>query len=145
MLEAFQTSTELFNMMQTGEFKDVDEKFMPLVIAMAKMIKQQRARLGGAWSIAQAIPTRHLRDVLRKMLGPDLVFVVLNLTKDCQEKRIINRHGKASEELITMMTGFFDLYEPAGDDEENAVNIEITEEMTPDDVLEKVMQAVQAE
>ena len=36
------------------------------------------------------------------------------------------------------MTGFFDIYEPPGENERNTYNVEITDEMTPNDVLEKV-------
>ena len=36
------------------------------------------------------------------------------------------------------MTGIFDIYEPPGENERNTYNVEITDEMTPNDVLEKV-------
>ena len=35
-----------------------------------------------------------------------------------------------------------ELYEPAGEDEEGAVNVMITEDMSVDDVLQKVMEAI---
>ena len=37
--------------------------------------------------------SRAQRDLIRNILGPDLVFVVLNMTKECQEKRLHERHG----------------------------------------------------
>ena len=61
----------------------------------------------------------------------------------CQRKRIIVRHGEEQgESLVEMMGNFFDLYEPAGKDEENAYNVEIDEDMTKDQVLQKVMDIV---
>ena len=35
------------------------------------------------------------------------------------------------------------LYEPAGDDEANAYNVTITEDMSPDDVIGKVLEITQ--
>ena len=34
------------------------------------------------------------------------------------------------------------LYEPAADDEENAYNVTITEDMSPDDVIDKVLEVI---
>ena len=42
-----------------------------------------------------------------------------------------------------MMVKFFDLYEPAGADEKNAYNIDITEDMSVEDVLKEVLKIVE--
>ena len=42
-----------------------------------------------------------------------------------------------------MMVKFFDLYEPAGTDEKNAYNIDITEDMSVEDVLQEVLKIVE--
>ena len=42
-----------------------------------------------------------------------------------------------------MLVKLYALYEPAGDDEENAYNVTITEDMSPDDVVERVLEIVQ--
>ena len=44
---------------------------------MSNCVNYERQRIGGDWVIAQAVPTRNLRDVIRKVLGTDLVFIVL--------------------------------------------------------------------
>ena len=41
------------------------------------------------------------------------------------------------------MEKFYDLYEPAGEDEKNAYNIDITEDMSVDDVIVKVLKIVE--
>ena len=41
-----------------------------------------------------------------------------------------------------MFDKMFDLYEPAGEGEEGAVNVTVTEEMSTDDVLKHVMEAI---
>ena len=42
-----------------------------------------------------------------------------------------------------MMVKFFDLYEPASADEKNAYNIDITEDMSVEDVLKEVLKIVE--
>ena len=36
-----------------------------------------------------------------------------------------------------------EIYEPAGDDEENTYNVIVTDDMSPDDVVQKVIEIVQ--
>ena len=36
----------------------------------------------------------------------------------------------------------FDLFEPAGEDEEGSHNVTVTEEMSPEDVLNRVMEVI---
>ena len=115
---------------------------MPSVKAMANDISKQRNRLGGDWSIAYAIPfSREQRDVIREILGPDLIFVIMNLSRDCRNQRLRKRHN--SEEFIKEVEKFVSLYEPAGENEENAINIDITEDMDQDDVVAKVLELFQ--
>ena len=45
-------------------------------------------------AIAQAINSSKQRDKLRKMIGPELIFIVLSMSKECQMKRIKARHGE---------------------------------------------------
>ena len=41
---------------------------------------------------------RETRDIRRKLLGAENVtFLVMNLTKDCQKKRLAHRHGEDSD------------------------------------------------
>ena len=126
---------------------EMNEKMSPMFHEMALDICKQRKRLGGDWAIAQAVFTRAQRDQLRKSIGPDLIFMVLNLTKECQGKRLANRHA-GDEEVGNMfaesLKKFYDLYEPAGEDEENAFNIDITEDMSIEDVVETVLKTAES-
>ena len=45
--------------------------------------------------------------------------------------------------LAALMEKFYDLYEPADEDEKNAYNIDITEDMSVEDVIEKVLKTVE--
>ena len=40
------------------------------------------------------------------------------------------------------MVNILNLYEPAGEDEVNAYNVTITEEMNPDDVVQKILEII---
>ena len=76
-----------------GNFENMEEIMVPYLDAAAKDIIKQRKRLGGDWSIAFAVFSRGQRKLLRKLLGKDLVFIVLNMTKECQKKRLESRHA----------------------------------------------------
>ena len=47
------------------------------------------------------------------------------------------------DDLEGTMKKFNALYEPAGDDEENAYNLIVNDEMSPEDVVQKVIDIVQ--
>ena len=95
---------------------------------MCDNILEERNRVGGDWVVAQAVPSRKLRDLIRSKLGADLVFVVLNLDKDLQQERL-----RAGMKMV---------YEPAEDDEENAVDLKVARDMQVDDVVSVIMSKV---
>jgi len=112
----------------------------------AQDIGRQVKRLGGNWAMASAVMSRKHREMIRKYMGyDDLTFMVLNMTKDCVKKRLIKRHGSSTfgENITEKMLNILNLYEPAGEDEVNAYNVTITEEMNPDDVVQKILEIVE--
>ena len=129
---------------QSMEFKDEHiEKMQPMFDLMAKDIIHQRKRLGGNMVIAQAIYSQKQRERMRKLIGPDLVFIVLGMSKGCQKKRVIARHGEDfPEAIMDLLIKAADIYEPAGAEEENAFNVVITEDDSRDDVLQKIMDII---
>ena len=55
--------------------------------------------------------------------------------------RIKSRHRDSmGGDLVNIMLNFFELCEPAGENEENAFNVTITEDMNRDDVMEKILE-----
>ena len=125
--------------------KEEVNKVMEIVSEdMANDILKQRQRIGGDWSIAFAVFSRKQRDIIRKVLGPDVIFMVLNLTKDCTKKRLTARHGEGdvADMINNTLLEFYKFYEKAGEDEENAFNIMIEEDMNSDDVIDKVMDII---
>ena len=69
-------------------------------------------------------------------MGPNLVFIVLNLTRKCTSARLKDRHGDSVGEGLE---NIHSIYQPAGVDEENAFNVDVDEEMTKEDVMQEVL------
>ena len=135
---------EVWENMRKGIFEGIEKKAKPFYELMSEYLVKERKRLGGNWAIAHAIFSRTQREFLRQKIGPELVFIVMNMSADCQRKRIEGRHGKAiDKEFLEILCKYAEMCEPAGDDEENAYNLDITEDMTKDDVMEKVYEIIQ--
>ena len=76
-----------FQKLSTGNFDDVNwELAKPFTYNVAKCIGEQKKRLGGNFVAAQAIHSRDVRNVVRKVL-PGSIFITLTLTKENQMKR----------------------------------------------------------
>ena len=120
-----------------------DLAIRPVLTIMGQDILMQKERLGGDFAVAQAVVSRESRALLREQMGPELVFIVLNLTKECQNGRINARHpGEEQKFFADLLHQMFDAYQPAGDDEDNAYNVTIDETKTPDDVMQDVLDII---
>ena len=129
-----------------GDFSTIGDGTitMPFYEVLAEDLVKQRNRLGGDWAIAQAVFSRKQRDFLRQQLGPKLVFIVMNLTAECQKKRVASRHGDSlGADFLKVLEDYAALCEPAGADEPNAYNLDIDENMSRDDVIKKLLEIVQ--
>ena len=132
-----------FEKIIAGSFDEVDwDKIKPFYACIAEDINTHKKRIGGDFAIAQAVTSREMRDHIRITL-PDCVFITMSLTKENQTKRVKERHGEdANEDFMNMLIKFAAMYEPAGEDEENAYNVEITEDMSREDVIQKILDIV---
>jgi len=110
---------------------------------LAKDLIKQRKRLGGDWAIAQAVFSRKQRDDLRNLIGPDLVFIVISMTKECQTQRIKKRHGDNIGAYADAFIKMAELYEPVGEDEKNAYSLVVSDDMSVDDVLKKAKEIIE--
>ena len=129
-----------------GEFFDCtmskeewDQKVEPFYGLMANYIAMQKKRLGGTFTVAHAVATKNGRTILRNKIGSNLVFIVLHMTKECQQERLQQRHGDNIGEGMENINSY---YEPAEDDEENTFNLTIDKGMTENDVMQKVLDIV---
>lgn len=121
-----------------GEDCDI-EKVKDYYTALCKDITSEKKRLGGNWVVAQAVPSKILRDHIRNELGKDLTFVVLHMTKDDQKKRIHARHGDTASAINDWLTKMYDLFEPAQKDEVNTIGVDVTNDMSRDDVMNLIL------
>ena len=68
-----------------------------------------------------------------------MIFILLNLTIECQTERLIRRHGEETEGIAEIMSQVHKLTEAAEIDEPNAINVTIEVDDTRQSVLEKVL------
>ena len=70
--------------------------------AMATDIRNEKKRIGGNFSIAHVLLTREMRDNVRRILGPDVIFILLRMSPEDRRKRVLMRH-KGDENVTQMM------------------------------------------
>ena len=130
---------EFGKLMQGKEFDTCNtEKYYS---ALCKDIKSEKNRMGGNWVVAQAVPTKHLRKHIKKELGSDVIFVLLNMSKKDQRNRIIARHGEEGGFLETLVN-IYDRFEPAADDEKDVITVNVTTDMSRDGLAEKIIDLI---
>jgi len=128
----------LINQDQLGKNQTKDtaptDRFYQL---MAEDILKERNRVGGDWIVAFALGKRREREVVRKVLGEDLLFVVLDISLDLVKKRLAGR-GKGEEELAKEHWK----YEPAGENEHNTVGFKIVEKASKQENANAVLDLI---
>ena len=115
------------------------EKTKPFYSNVSRDIDVQRKRIGGNFVIAQAVTSQNMRDHIRLTL-PDCTFITLTLTEENQLKRVRERHGEDCGKIVEKMNEFAKFYEGPGEGEKNTYNVDITENMAPKDVMNKVLE-----
>lgn len=126
-----------------GDFnRENAEKFYTF---MTECVVHERKRLGGDFAIAQAVPHRILRDTIRKIAGPDLIFILLIVPKETTLERLKKRHGEgeAADQMTEWCIKINEFYEPTGADEKNTFDVVITSDMSPTDVAKKIEEILQ--
>ena len=130
------------NKMTAGCYEDVDwNNLKPMYINIAKDVGFQKNRIGGNFVVAQAIHSQEFRNLIRSIL-PNCIFINLSMTQEGSKQRIQSRHGDQAGELWEFFSKEYELFEKPGEAEENTYNIDIDENMTPNDVLEKVLEVL---
>ena len=135
-------ASQEFKKMMKGNFDNYADKLQPLYKNMGHDIVEQSKRLGGDMIIAQAVFSRDQRDYLREIVGSKLIFLVFNMNKDCQMKRVTQRTPGIGEKYLQILYNYAEKCEPAAKDEINTYNLTITEEMTREDVKKTVLEFV---
>ena len=120
---------------------------------LARHILQERYRHGGnfvvAWSEAD---TKERRENIWKIVGPELIFVVLTtvdqslLQKRRQQRRQLWENYYTSEGLereVERHEDQMDQTDELKDDEYKVVSIEITDEMKVEEVANKIIELIE--
>ena len=141
-IETLEKANAAFMKMFQGSYEGLEENLQPFQELLVKHITQERERLGGDFAVASTVFSRKQRDQLRESLGPKLTFMVLNVSKECQVERLEKKHGDNPPKFTDILSKakYAELCELAGEDEKNAFNIEITKDMTREDVIQKVLE-----
>jgi len=137
--EVLKKTATLWQQLLTGqEYSKEDLKMF--YEALSEDIAIERKRIGGDWAVAGVAMNKEVRDIIRSTLGPNVIFVVLNMNQDDVKERLEARHKGHAGGLNMLMT-MFKICESANDvDEEKAINIMITKDMSKQDVVEKILQ-----
>ena len=103
----------------------------------------QKQRIGGKWVICQAVFRRRHREAIRRVIGKDLIMINLKLDTKYQKPRLEKRHGKnLGAPFMNYLLNMSKHMQEISDQEENTFEITVTEEMTEEDVLDKVLKII---
>jgi len=124
---------------EDGKEQD-DEIFKKYYSALCENIKAEKKRIGGNWAVAGVVFTKAIRDLIKRELGQDLIFVLLNMSIDEQKKRIMARHGENYDQMEWLLNR--DRFEPATEEEMNIINIDVTSNMDREDVVKTILERI---
>ena len=85
------TSSMWSDMMAGKEFSR--ELLLEFYEHLAQDIRREKERIGGDFAIATVILKKEAREHIRKILGSDLVIVILNMAREERRERVLGRHG----------------------------------------------------
>ena len=85
------TSSMWQNLMAGKEFNT--ELMLEFYELLALDIRREKERIGGDFAIATVILKKEAREHIRKILGSDLVIVILNMAGEERRERVLGRHG----------------------------------------------------
>jgi len=117
------------------EEKDLEECFQ----AMCEDITREKKRVGGDWAVACVLDYKKLRQLVRGWMGPELQIVVLDMSLEEQLDRVRKRHA-GHESAVDMAKAIYELSEPAGEEEANTIDLKVSSDMTPDEVVQKILE-----
>ena len=116
---------------------DFFERSKPLYKRLIESVIKQKERLGGTFAVAQAVPIQKTREYISEIAGPDLVFIVMNLSSRCVAARLKQRHGDSG--ITTELAKMHSKFQPAGEGERNSYNVTIDDNMSKQDVMRKIL------
>ena len=124
-----------------GLAKGLDfEKAKVFYQEMAKDIMKEKKRIGGHWVVSQAVLTKSLRNEISAIMGmKQVIHVTLNVDKEAQKERLEGRHGKSNAGVGKYFQTWYDLYELVDEENENGFTIDVSIDMTPENVAQAII------
>jgi len=104
---------------------------------MAENIKAEKERVGGDWIVAFALKKRLDRDIFRKVIGSDLLSIVLDISLELVKERLEGR-GKGEEALAQEHWQ----HQPAMKDEPRTVGFEIIRSRSKQENADAVLKLI---
>ena len=127
-------------------FKEYDNQILiDFYKEMAKFILKEKNKIGGDWVVAQAVPTRSMRDAVKEVLGDQCIFVTLHLSQETNAKRVDKRFSSvpAAEDVKKMYSDIcnkmYQVFEQAGQDEINTFNLDVDPDMDISQVTDTIL------
>ena len=128
----------LINQYQLGQNETTDRRPSDYYFKlMAENIKAERERVGGDWIVAFALKKRLDRDIFRKIIGPDLLSIVLDISLDLVKERLQGR-GEGEDALANEHWQ----HQPAGKDEPRTLGFEIIRERSKQENADAVFKLI---
>jgi len=109
---------------------------------MAEDIAKEKKRIGGDFAIAHVLLTVDFRALMRKLLGPDLIIIVLTMSSEDRWQRLIERQPGV-EPSTEVLDQFEKIMEEVENNEQNTIEIRVESAMTKDGVVAEIMQRVE--
>ena len=76
---------------------------------------------------------------MKEILGPEVVFVALNIEQDLQYQRVLQREKNPKSHRFQHMVKVFQFFDDVSREEEDDIRINVTEEKTTDDIAREIL------
>merc|ERR1719422_637730 len=124
----------------TGREFDI-ETMLEFYKHLALDIKREKERIGGDFAVATVLMNRETRDQLRRILGDQLVIVLLTMSMEERRERILVRHS-GDKATADRMDHFTRLMKPLEKDEPNCWEVKVTGDMSRAEVVEEILRSI---
>ena len=135
-------SCDLFKNWDGKKITECVERKAKRYQVLAKHILQERQRLGGNFVVAMGLETRYFRDVIRQIVGPEMVYVILNISKDLQYKRVIKREKNPKSPRFKALVRVYSFFEGVQEGENRVIGINVDENKTIEMVVKEILSEI---
>ena len=142
-LNAFPAAEKLFTKDLSKGDVSKQNIIIPFLQLLAQDIVSEKKRIGGDWVVAFPVPTRKMRDMIRRECNA--TFINLTISEDTQRTRLSRRHNKDEDgdKKVNWLASMHKAFEPVEADEKDAYELIILPGMGKDAVTEKVLFTIQ--